>query len=54
MGQSQLLNRGFGDDHHSRLASTVGFPASHGAKTEEQKLKALSATYQAIKAHYLF
>jgi hypothetical protein len=41
MGQSQLLNGGFGDDHHPRLASTMGILAGHGAKTEKQKLKKL-------------
>jgi len=34
VGQSQFLNGGFGDDHHSRFASTLGVPTGHGAKTK--------------------
>jgi hypothetical protein len=39
MGQGQFLNRGFSDDHHSRLASTMGNPSGHVAKAKALKIK---------------
>jgi hypothetical protein len=38
LGQSQFFNGGFGDDHHPRLAGTLGFLAGHGAKAKALKI----------------
>jgi hypothetical protein len=37
MGQSKFLNSGFGDDHHPRIAGTVGNRTGYGAKAKALK-----------------